>query len=455
MAQGIYELLQETLRLTTKLNKQLCCCKNDLVEKVIQNLPEGSTIDDFIDLLSGEGITITDCKICKPKCTLKVTELGTNIGNYILFGSPETVFQGVSNLTGNANPDFLLSLDCCPNIIASVETYLKYAEAATLVYNLDLCCSNILANTETYLEYAEAFVGPQIPACGCPAFLGGVDSYFYGYVEPNLVECPQYPCINAISSYFKYEDYCSWVGITPLPDPGTSPLDYISYNSPQTSCNYIPSLQSCVLGLETTLGQTDLQTLLDYGIAEVPGFANKYSSCQIQNWLNNGITFNDIEDLLLDTNNGIKGIIHLTEHSSKNIGEKINQLLLNDIPYTIFVPPSNNFGIRNILDKGIVQTGNIFNGKDVFYKIENLRSFCSTLTVSQFAFLFSLVLDKGIAEIGIIDGSSIFYKFLNIIASRTDLMSSAPPNDWINLLLNQGVKIQFADNCQITISFIQ
>ena len=79
--------------------RQSCCCQNNLAEVVIGNLEEGSTIDDFINLLNNGGITFTNCTICFPTCTLNVSELGTNIGNYVLFGSVESILAGLQYLT--------------------------------------------------------------------------------------------------------------------------------------------------------------------------------------------------------------------------------------------------------------------------------------------------------------------------------------------------------------------
>jgi hypothetical protein len=432
--------------------RQSCCCQNNLAEVVIGNLEEGSTIDDFINLLNNGGITFTNCTICFPTCTLNVSELGTNIGNYVLFGSVESILLGFDDLTNQQDPDFSLSLDCCPNIIASVETYLKYAETV-IPYNLDLCCNNLFSSTETYIKYVEAFDfipgdNPLAPLCGCPSFLGTPLGYETYSESPYFTfPCEEYSCQKAISAYETHVIFSENIGIPTLPDPNTSPLDYINY-SISTPCDYTPSLQSCVLGLETTLGQTDLQALLDSGIIEIPGLSTTYSSCEIQDWLDNGMSFSDLQNLL------VNAPMHLTQHSSKNIGEKITQLLVNDIAYSVSIPP-NTFGITNILEKGIVQTGSIFDGKDVFYGIEDLRSFYSTLTPNDFASIFDPTLDRGIVEIGLLGGESIFYQFLESISGRTDLMSSAPPEDWITLLLNQGIKIQFADSCQITVSFIR
>lgn len=433
--------------------RQSCCCQNNLAEVVIGNLPEGSTIDDFIDLLSGGGITFTNCTICTPTCPLKLSELGNNIGNYVLFGSVESTSAGLQYLTNESNPDFSLSLDCCPNIIVFVETYFKYAEAF-ITYNLDLCCNNVFASIETYLKYEDAlpFLGYTIPVCGCTAYLGNVFGHFLLDDSGYAVTCEN-NCLNAISSYSTYEEeYCTYFGISPVSDPTTGPIDYISYNLPFTSCNYTPSLQSCVLGLQDNLGITDLQALLNFGILEVPGVSNEYSACEIENWLNEGLSSSELLTMFDDPANGIA---HLTQHSSKNIGEKITQLLANDIPYSVIIPPGSNIGIQNILDKGMIQTGDIFDGKDVFYGIEDLRSFCSTLNSTDFAVLIVNIFDKGLVEIGALGGESIFYKFLEIIKNRTDLMASAPPDQWITVLLDRGVKIQFADNCEITVSFIR
>jgi hypothetical protein len=82
---------------------------------------------------------------------------------------PETPINPALNLSPlevlvNALDDGILTSSgtgsiCCPvcgpYILASVETFLKYAEAT----GISDCCTNVRASVETYLKYAEAIGG--------------------------------------------------------------------------------------------------------------------------------------------------------------------------------------------------------------------------------------------------------------------------------------------------------
>jgi len=158
---------------------------------------------------------------------------------------------------------------CCPPcgvyVLASVETYLKFAESG---FSGD-CCVNVYSNTETYLKYAEA-VGPVAPTGN----LNEGENNLGTCCSPNLEEC--------------FNKFLCWsTSIDDGSRPSNSPLTtldraldkgIVEYGSFEDSCTGEISSGLCIL-VEFLKSKPDilfgdsaaevLDLLLDKGLAVV------------------------------------------------------------------------------------------------------------------------------------------------------------------------------------------
>jgi len=103
-----------------------------------------------------------------------------SVGENISFNDAIFTYLDLGFTTNQSDQNIKIKLDtfnpyCCPDqckntteplrryVLASVETYLKYAEAVELTYPYQppKCCRNVAATVETYLKYSEAVGVPQ------------------------------------------------------------------------------------------------------------------------------------------------------------------------------------------------------------------------------------------------------------------------------------------------------
>lgn len=428
-----------------EVETDICCnpstkktCIENVLQKLFDQLPFGSTTTELDELLSTEqpikftmldiGFKTTECNCLN--CNAK------NVSNFnISFtGTIEKSLQYFEALGAHSS-------DCCVKILSIADTYIKLSESlGTNFPGVSFCCPNIFASIEKYLITTSFlfFERPEIPRCGCPQVFASVETYLKYREAISPINIPLYtncPCINGFASYETYAKYAEAVGIIPLPPiPGQ---DYMGFGFP--SCSLNPKLETCALSLEPLCSAEDFNRIKDKAIIEQPGKSNTFFSCQAVS--NPIFTCSDI-DIFLD-----KGIVNETNYSSQNIGEKIQYLINNGLPSSF---------IYSSLDYGIIQS-NLPDNSKAFYKLDFLYDIFGP---SEIVNVVNIILkstnglfdNSGLIEYGVEQSEElILYTAIKILNNRPDMNPSLLV-EYVRYIMEKGLIFSYGPDCQVSVT---